>query len=282
MEPKRQNDDDLERRYLGELGRYPLLTAEEETALAREAKKGDAEARRRLILGNLKLVVAIARGYVTSGIPILDLVEEGNIGLIKSVGRFDPDRGFRFSTYASWWIRQAIVRAIAYQARTIRIPLNVFHLMTRYMALDRTPGIEPLSREERAERLGISTRRCRMLEELVGNIRALDLASSIDAYEQLARAESGSQRRLDDPEQIVLKQIESEKVEELLERLSDRERFIIRIRYGLNDGEPHSLAETGAAAHISRERVRQIERRALRKLRHLLKPGAGSRSGRKE
>ena len=281
METKRNNDA-LERRYHAELGQYPLLTAEEEAALARQARKGDAEARKQLILGNLKLVVAIARGYVSCGIPILDLVEEGNIGLIKSVARFDPDKGFRFSTYASWWIRQGIVRAIANQARTIRIPINVFHLMTRYIAIEQTPGGERLTREERAERLGISLRRCRMLEELVGNIRALDLASSLDAYDQLARSESVADGGPGNPEEIVLRQLESEGIEDLLERLSDRERLILRIRYGLSDGEPHSLAETGAVAHVSRERVRQIERRALRKLKLLLMPLKRAKSKRKE
>lgn len=278
MERKREYDEQLERRYLAELSRFPLLSAEEETELSRAAKSGDAEARKRLILGNLRLVVTIARRYTASGIPLLDLVEEGNIGLIKSVGRFDPDKGFRFSTYASWWVRQAIVRAIAYQARTIRIPLNVFHLMTCYIALEQSSGGERLGRAETARRLGISVRRCRILETLVGNIRALDLASSLDAYEQFARSESAPGRGPEDPERIVLRQLESEQLEELIERLSDRERLIIRIRYGLTDGEPHTLAETGAVANISRERVRQIERRALRKLRCLLGRGAGSRT----
>jgi RNA polymerase primary sigma factor len=281
METNR-DDDAVERRYFADLGRYPLLTAEEETELAREARNGDAEARKRLILGNLKLVVAIAKGYASSGIPLLDLVEEGNIGLIKSVARFDPDKGFRFSTYASWWIRQAIVRAIANQARTIRIPINVFHLMTRYIALEQTPDGERLLSDERAERLGISLRRCRMLEELVGNIRALDLASSLDAYDELARSESVEDGGRGSPEDIVLRQLESEGIEDLLERLSDRERLILRIRYGLSDGEPHSLAETGAVAHVSRERVRQIERRALRKLKLLLMPLKRAKSRRKE
>ncbi len=272
----------LEQRYLADIGRYPLLTAPEEFALARAAREGDAEARKRLILANLRLVIAIARGYSSSGMPLLDLVEEGNLGLIKAVSRFDPDRGFRFSTYASWWIRQSIVRAIAEQSRTIRIPIHVFHLTMRYIALEQEPGIERLSESERAGKLNISLKRYRMLERLVGNIRALDLASSLDAYEQFSRSAPAAEGQFDGPEQVVLRQIESENLEKLLERLSDRERLILRIRYGLYDGEPHTLAETGALVHVSRERVRKLELRALRKLRLLLTSGRRSKPGRKE
>ena len=258
----------LQRRYLEEINRYPLLTPEEEVDLARRARSGDPEARRKLIVANLRLVITIARTFSTHGVPFLDLVEEGNLGLIKAVGMFDPERGFRFSTYASWWIRQSIVRAIANYSRTIRIPIHIFQLMTRYVALSQEVGIEKLSPEEKAQRLGISRKRFRMLEELIENIRALDLASSIDAYEQLTRAaepESGS-----DPEAIILQQMENESFAEIMERLSDKEKMIIRIRYGFDDGEPHTLAETGETMEVSRERVRQLEMRALRKLRVLL------------
>ena len=258
----------LQRRYLEEINRYPLLTPGEEIDLARKTRGGDIEARRKLIVSNLRLVITIARTFSSHGVPFLDLVEEGNLGLIKAVGMFDPDRGFRFSTYASWWIRQSIVRAIADYSRTIRIPIHIFQLMTRYVALSQEKGIEKLSPEDKARRLGISRKRFRMLEELVENIRALDLASSIDAYEQLARTtepESGS-----DPEKIILQQMENESFAEIIERLSDKEKMIIRIRYGFDDGEPHTLAETGETMDVSRERVRQLEMRALRKLRVLL------------
>jgi len=267
MDSKRE-DDPLQRRYLKEINRYPLLSADEEVDLARKARNGDVEARRSLIVANLRLVITIARTFSTYGVPFLDLVEEGNLGLIKAVGKFDPDRGFRFSTYASWWIRQAIVQAISNSSRTIRIPIHIFQLMTRHIALGQEPGIEKLSMEERAKRLKISAKRYRMLVELVENIRALDLASSIDAYEQLTRSiepEAGT-----DPEKIILQQMENESFAEIMERLSDRERLILRIRYGFDDGEPHTLAETGDAVKVSRERVRQLEMRALRKLRVLL------------
>jgi len=279
MDSKRE-DDPLQRRYLKEINRYPLLSADEEVDLARKARNGDVEARRSLIVANLRLVITIARTFSTYGVPFLDLVEEGNLGLIKAVGKFDPDRGFRFSTYASWWIRQAIVQAISNSSRTIRIPIHIFQLMTRHIALGQEPGIEKLSMEERAKRLKISAKRYRMLVELVENIRALDLASSIDAYEQLTRSiepEAGT-----DPEKIILQQMENESFAEIMERLSDRERLILRIRYGFDDGEPHTLAETGDVVKVSRERVRQLEMRALRKLRFLLGGSRESREDHKE
>lgn len=276
----RREDDTLQRRYLKEINRYPLLSADEEVDLARRARNGDVEARKSLIVANLRLVITIARTFSTYGVPFLDLVEEGNLGLIKAVGRFDPDRGFRFSTYASWWIRQSIVRAISNSSRTIRIPIHIFQLMTRYLSLMQEAGIEKLSTEERAQRLKISTKRFRMLVELVDNIRALDLASSIDAYEQLTRSiepEAGT-----DPEKIILQQMENESFAEIMERLSDREKLILRIRYGFDDGEPHTLAETGEAVKVSRERVRQLEMRALRKLRLLLGGSREASEDRKE
>ena len=276
----RREDDALQRRYLKEINRYPLLSADEEVDLARKARNGDVEARKRLIVANLRLVITIARTFSTYGVPFLDLVEEGNLGLIKAVGRFDPDRGFRFSTYASWWIRQSIVRAISNSSRTIRIPIHIFQLMTRYISLMQEAGIEKLSTEEKAQRLKISTKRFRMLAELVENIRALDLASSIDAYEQLTRSiepEAGT-----DPEKIILQQMENESFAEIMERLSDREKLILRIRYGFDDGEPHTLAETGETVKVSRERVRQLEMRALRKLRLLLGGSREASEDRKE
>jgi RNA polymerase primary sigma factor len=279
MDPERETDD-LQRRYLKEIHRYPLLSAQEEIDLARGAKAGDAEARRKLIVGNLRLVITIARSFTSYGVPFLDLVEEGNLGLIKAVGKYDPERGFRFSTYASWWIRQAIVRAISDYSRTIRIPIHVFQLMTRYVALSQVPGAESLTREERAKRLKISLKRYGMVEDLVENIRALDLPSSLDAYAQLARSpETGA---ASNPEAIILQQMEHESFAELMERLSERERLILRLRYGLDDGEPHTLAETGEAINVSRERVRQLEMRALRRLRLLLEPSRGPRAKGKE
>jgi RNA polymerase primary sigma factor len=279
MESKREIDE-LQRRYLKEVNRYPLLSAEEETELARRTRGGDLEARKKLIVSNLKLVITIARSFATYGVPFLDLIEEGNLGLIKAVSKFDPERGFRFSTYASWWIRQAIVRAISNYSRTIRIPIHVFQLMMRYVSLVQEPGNDKLTREERAKRLKVSLKRYRMLEELVENIRALDFSSSLDAYEQLARSIEPAADT--NPEKIILQQMEHEAFAELMERLSSREKLILRIRYGFDDGEPHTLAETGEELNVSRERVRQLEMRALRKLRILLEPPREPRKSSKE
>jgi RNA polymerase primary sigma factor len=272
--------DELQKRYLKEINRYPLLSAREEIELARKARDGDPEARKRLIVGNLRLVITIARSFATYGVPFLDLVEEGNLGLIRAVSKFDPDKGFRFSTYASWWIRQAIVRAISDYSRTIRIPIHVFQLMTKYVSLSQEPGVDKLTREDRAKRLKVSLKRYRMLEQLVENIRALDLASSLDAYSQLARSIEPAGDA--NPEKIILQQMEHEGFAELMERLSDRERLILRLRYGFDDGETHTLAETGEELNVSRERVRQLEMRALRKLRILLEPPRERRDGGKE
>jgi RNA polymerase primary sigma factor len=266
--PKKGNRDDLQRRYFKEINEYPLLTAQEEIDLARRVRQGDDEARRRLILSNLKLVITIAKSYMNYNVPFLDLIEEGNLGLIKAVSRYDPEKGFRFSTYASWWIRQAVVRAISTYSRTIRIPIHIFQLMTKYVALE--DGMKDCTIEERAKKLNISMRRLRMLEKLIQNIKALDLASSIETFNQLSRSvepEGGP-----NPEKIILQQIEHEELNALLERLSEREKLIIRVRYGLEDGEPHTLAETGEVVHVSRERVRQLEMRALKKLKLLIQP----------
>ena len=261
-----KNNDTIQNRYFRDVSRYPVLSRDEEFELSRRARKGDEQARRRLILSNLRLVITIAKSYLSYGVPFLDLIEEGNLGLIRAVSRFDPDKGFRFSTYSSWWIRQSIVRAISNYSRTIRIPIHIFQLMTRYVAIENSQG--SADREEMASRLGISQRKFEMIEKLIMDIRALDLAGSMDAFSQLA-GETGADK-MSDPEKIVLSQIEHEELSALLDRLSEREQLIIRIRYGFEDGEPRTLAETGEIMHVSRERVRQLEMRALRKLRFLL------------
>ncbi len=263
---ERSGDNQTEQRYFNEIGKYPVLTREEETALARKAVKGDEEARKRLILSNLKLVIAIAKSYSSYGVPFLDLVEEGNLGLIKAVSRFDPEKGFRFSTYSSWWIKQSIVRAISEFSRTIRIPIHVFHTMKSYVRMEK--DIQDMSVGEKASELGISTKRVKMIEDLIHSIRALDVASSLDSYSRLKSNDEIPDNT--DMESIILQQIEHEELGQLLDRLSEREKLIIRVRYGLSDGEPHTLAETGKVINVSRERVRQLEMRALKRLRCLL------------
>jgi RNA polymerase primary sigma factor len=271
----KKEDNITQQRYFRDIGKYPLLTQEEELELGRRVQAGDPEAKRRLILSNLKLVINIAKSYASHNIPFLDLIEEGNMGLIKAVGRFDPEKGFRFSTYASWWIKQAIARAISNYSHTIRIPIHIFQLMTRYVALEET--LAGCSIQERARKLNISEKRYRMIEELVRSIRALDIASGLDTYTQLASSPEGLLGA--DPEKIILQQIEHEKLTDLLESLSEREKLIIKIRYGFDDGEPHTLAETGERVHVSRERVRQLEMRALGKLRSLLEPSDETQGG---
>lgn len=264
----RHPDDDIQRQYFNDISRYPVLTADEEKSLARLALSGDEAARKKLIVSNLKLVITIAKSYASYGVPFLDLIEEGNLGLIKAVSRFDPEKGFRFSTYSSWWIRQAIVRAISNYSRTIRIPIHVFQLMSKYVGIEKST--KHGTSEEKASALGISRKRFKTLEQLVRNIRALDLSSSIDTYSQLAT----NMEAVDpsNPEKIVLSQIEHEELSALLDRLSEREKLIIKVRYGFEDGVPRTLAETGKLIHVSRERVRQLEMRALKKLKFLVEP----------
>lgn len=266
MMNEKKNNNQIEERYFKEIGKYPVLTRKEEIALARKAGAGDEEARKKLILSNLKLVIAIAKSYSSYGVPFLDLVEEGNLGLIKAVSRFDPEKGFRFSTYSSWWIKQSIVRAISDYSRTIRIPIHIFHAMKNYVKMEKK--IKNLSSEEKAVQLDVSIKRVKMIEDLIQSIRALDVASSLDSYSRLKTNEEIPDSN--DMESIILQQIEHEELEKLLDRLSEREKLIIRVRYGLSDGEPHTLAETGKVINVSRERVRQLEMRALKRLRCLL------------
>ena len=160
----RDEGDELHKRYFKDINKYPLLSPEEEKELARKIQKGDEDARRRMILSNLKLVITIAKSYISYNVPFLDLIEEGNLGLIKAVTRYDPEKGFRFSTYASWWIKQAIVRAISNYSRTIRIPIHIFQLMTKYVAMEEK--LKGLSTEERARKLKISPKKCRMILKL--------------------------------------------------------------------------------------------------------------------
>ena len=256
----------IDGRYFEDVGRYPLLSRNEEIELARKVRDGDEEARKKLILSNLKLVITIAKSYSSYGVPFLDLIEEGNLGLIKAVSRFDPEKGFRFSTYSSWWIKQSIVRAISNFSRTIRIPIHVFQLMKKYMAMENTN--ENMSQKEKAGMLGISSKKLRMIEKLVMNIKALDVSSSVDSFNELTTNFDPPDDT--DAEKIILQQIEHEELSRLLDRLSEREKLILKIRYGFDDGVTHTLAETGLVIKVSRERVRQLEVRALRKLRCLL------------
>jgi len=266
--PAGEPERDLLDLYLEEIGRVPLMPHEELLRAAARARAGDEHQRKRIILANLRLVVHIARAYRGRGLPMLDVIEEGNLGLIHAVDRFDPGRGLRFSTYAAIWIRQSILRGIAEQARAVRIPVQMIQQVNRFLRAARTLrarlGREPQP-DELGRELGISAVRAERLAGLVSGLRSLDEGSSLAAFEQLTTED------LDhgppSVERLVELQLEHEKLDRLLRSLSQREEQVLRIRYGFYDGVARTLAQTGEHFGISRERVRQIEARALDKLR---------------
>ncbi len=261
--------DDPVRMYLKEIGKVPLLTAEEEVELAKRIEKGDQEAKRRLAEANLRLVVSVAKRYVGRGMLFLDLIQEGNLGLIKAVEKFDYRKGYKFSTYATWWIRQAITRAIADQARTIRIPVHMVETINKLIRVSRQLlqelGREPLP-EEIAEEMGIDEDRVReimkiaqepvSLETPIGEEEDSHLGDFIEDEDAVAPADAASF--------LLLK----EQLKDVLETLTDREQKVLRLRFGLDDGRARTLEEVGKVFGVTRERIRQIEAKALRKLRH--------------
>ena len=260
--------DDPVRMYLKEIGRVPLLTAEEEVALAKRMEQGDEEAQKRLAVANLRLVVSIAKRYVGRGMLFLDLIQEGNLGLIKAVEKFDYNKGYKFSTYATWWIRQAITRAIADQARTIRIPVHMVETINKLIRVSRQLlqqlGREPAP-EEIAKEMDISVERVReimkiaqepvSLETPIGEEEDSHLGDFIEDQDAPAPADAASF--------MLLK----EQLEEVLDTLTPREEKVLRLRFGLDDGRARTLEEVGQNFGVTRERIRQIEAKALSKLR---------------
>ena len=262
---------DLERRYLAEIQRYPLLERESEQRLWAAMRGGDEDARKSLILAYLRLVVSIARAYRNRGVEFLDLIEEGNLGLITAVDRYDVDRGVHFSTYATWWIRQALARGVANQARTVRIPIHVLQMMRRYVATERRLERELRRRPEVAEvarELTLPLARANHLRTLIHAIRTLDVDLGGDAYHGLIDSESMEQPPSID--EVIELQMRNQHLDELLKRLSGREEAILRLRYGFYDDKMRTLAEAGEQFGLSRERIRQLEQRALMKLRQLI------------
>jgi RNA polymerase primary sigma factor len=261
--------DDPVRMYLKEIGRVPLLSADDEIELAQRVEAGEETAKRRLAEANLRLVVSIAKRYVGRGMLFLDLIQEGNLGLIKAVEKFDYRKGYKFSTYATWWIRQAITRAIADQARTIRIPVHMVETINKLIRISRqllqALGREPTAEEIAAE-MEMSPERVReiikiaqepvSLETPIGEEEDSHLGDFIEDQDAPAPAEAASFRLL------------KEQLEDVLNTLTPREEKVLRLRFGLDDGRARTLEEVGQIFNVTRERIRQIEAKALRKLRH--------------
>jgi len=261
--------DNAIRQYLAEIGRFPLLNSEQELALAWRVTQGDMEAQRRLVEANLRLVVSIAKRYNNHGIALLDLVQEGNLGLIRAAQKFDPSRGFRFSTYATWWIRQAISRAVAEHTRTIHIPVHVVEMIYKIKRITRNLyqelGRDPLP-EEIAKAAKMTRERVFELQSMAETPISLD-APLIDD-EQYHLADTLEDTRATTPADIVTHQALRDQISCALETLNQRERQVIELRYGLHDGHCHTLEELSACFKLTRERIRQIEVKALRTLRH--------------
>jgi RNA polymerase primary sigma factor len=261
--------DDSVRLFLREIGQIPLLSAEEELALAKQVVEGDKEAKDKMAVANLRLVVSIAKRYVGRGLDLLDLIQEGNTGLLRAVEKFDPDKGFKFSTYATWWIRQAITRAIADQARTIRIPVHMVETINKLLRMQRRLTQE-LNREptneEIAQAMEIDVDKVEHIMKIKQDISSLD-ANIRDDEEESVLADFIEDEDTIRPEESANNQLLKEQVKGILSALTEREQKILKLRFGLEDGKQHTLEEVGQEFSVTRERIRQIEAKALAKLR---------------
>ena len=267
--PEGVNIEDPVRMYLKEIGKVPLLTPEEEIDLAKRMEMGDESAKKRLAEANLRLVVSIAKRYVGRGMQFLDLIQEGNLGLIKAVEKYDYSKGFKFSTYATWWIRQAITRSIADQARTIRIPVHMVETINRLIRTSRQLlqelGREPLP-EELAKKLDMPVDRVR--ETMKISQDPVSLETPIGEEEDSHLGDFIQDEHVQIPVDAATYTLLHEQLMEVLDTLTDREQKVLRLRFGLDDGRPRTLEEVGREFNVTRERIRQIEAKALRKLRH--------------
>ena len=263
------NIDDSVKMYLKDIGRVPLLTAEEELELAQKMADGDVEAKEKLINANLRLVVSIAKRYVGRGMSFLDLIQEGNLGLMKAVDKFDYTRGFKFSTYATWWIRQAITRSIADQARTIRIPVHMVETINKLIKISRALlqkfGREPTPAEI-AEAMGTTEARVIEIQKIAQDPVSLEtpIGEEDDSHLGDFIEDTTATAPIEAAEANMLK----EQVNEILNTLAPREAMVLILRYGLRDNRPRTLEEVGKVFNVTRERIRQIEAKALRRLKH--------------
>ena len=261
--------DDPVKMYLKDIGRVPLLSAEEEVELAKRMQEDDAAAKKRLSEANLRLVVSIAKRYVGRGMLFLDLIQEGNLGLMKAVEKFDYQKGFKFSTYATWWIRQSITRAIADQARTIRIPVHMVETINRLTRVQRVLlqelGREPTP-EEIAEKMEMSEEKVREIQKIAQD--PVSLETPIGEEEDSHLGDFIEDEKTITPSDSVATTMLKEQLLGVLDTLTPREEKVLRLRYGIDDGKPRTLEEVGKEFNVTRERIRQIEAKALRKLRH--------------
>ncbi len=261
--------DDPVKMYFKEIGKIPLLTAEQEKILAIRIEQGDDEARKQLCEANLRLVVSIARRYLNRGLSFLDLIQEGNLGLMKAVEKFDYTKGYKFSTYATWWIRQAITRSIADQARTIRIPVHMVETINKLIRISRQLlqeyGREPTS-EEIAKEMGITVEKVREIKKVSQD--PVSLETPIGEEEDSHLGDFIADEDIPSPVDAAAYAMLQKQLREVLDTLSEREKKVLILRFGLDDGRPRTLEEVGKEFNVTRERIRQIEAKALRKLRH--------------
>ena len=261
--------DDPVKMYLKDIGRVPLLSAEEEVELAKRMQENDEAAKKRLSEANLRLVVSIAKRYVGRGMLFLDLIQEGNLGLMKAVEKFDYQKGFKFSTYATWWIRQSITRAIADQARTIRIPVHMVETINKLTRVQRVL-LQELGREptpsEIAEKMGVTEERVREIQKIAQD--PVSLETPIGEEEDSHLGDFIEDEKTTTPSDSVAFTMLKEQLLGVLDTLTPREEKVLRLRYGIDDGKPRTLEEVGREFNVTRERIRQIEAKALRKLRH--------------
>ena len=267
--PEGVSIEDPVRMYLKEIGKVSLLTADEEIELAKRMEQGDEEAKKRLAEANLRLVVSIAKRYVGRGMLFLDLIQEGNLGLIKAVDKFDYTKGYKFSTYATWWIRQAITRSIADQARTIRIPVHMVETINKLIRVSRqllqTYGRDP-SPEEIAQEMGISVDKVREIQKIAQE--PVSLETPIGEEEDSHLGDFIPDEDVPAPAEAAAFSMLKEQLVEVLDTLTEREQKVLKLRFGLEDGRARTLEEVGKEFDVTRERIRQIEAKSLRKLRH--------------